>query len=161
MKSLIFLLLAALTPNAHALSIEDAAAAAKAAGFEDKTFPKTGDSYVTTKTKSKKNYSTFKTFPKSKTDGAIAQISLSCNQCEAKKISEANSILCFEDVQAIALSLKLDLPGGVIKAFENVKSQQQSWDLNDKVGKSVRYTKTQVKCGKKTDEGIKFDFFFR
>lgn len=161
MKVVIFLFIAALVTQARALSIEDAAAAAKAAGFEDKTFPKAGDSYVTTKTKSKKNYSTFKTFTKSKTSSAIEQISLSCNQCEAKKISEANSILCFEDVQAIALSLKLDLPGGVIKSFEDVKSQQQSWDVQDKRAKSVRYTKTQVDCKGTKKEGIKFDFFFK
>jgi|GEM_PF-5872097 len=161
MKTIIFLLLASFSFNALALSIEDAAAAAKAAGFEDKTFPKAGESYVTTKTKSKKNYSTFKTYTKSKFSSAIEQISLTCNQCESKKISEANSILCYEDVQAIALALKIDLPGGVIKSFENVKSQQQSWDVNDKRAKSVRYTKTQVKCGSKTDEGIKFDIFFK
>lgn len=147
--------------SASALSLEDAAAAAKAADFEDKTFPKSGESYVTTKTLSKKKFSTFKTFPKSKSSSAIEQITLSCHQCESKKISEANSIACFQDVQAIALKLKIDLPGGVIKSFEDVKSQTQSWDLKDKVGKSLRYTKTQVKCPKVSSEGIKFDFFFR
>lgn len=162
MKLVIFVLAALVVSNAHALSIEDAAQAAKAAGFEDKTFPKAGESYVTTKTKSKKNFNTFKTFTKSKTSSAIEQISLSCNQCEAKKISEANSILCYEDVAAIASSLKLDLPGGVIKSFEDTKSQQQSWEIaKDKRVKSLRFTKTQVACGKAKNEGIKFDIFFK
>jgi hypothetical protein len=161
MKLVIFAALAILVSNAHALSIEDAASAAKAAGFEDKAFPKAGESYSTTKMKSKKNFNTFKTYTKSKTSSAIEQISLSCNQCEAKKISEANSILCYQDVQAIATSLKIDLPGGVIKSFEDVKSQQQSWDIKDKRTKSLRFTKTQVACEKSKDEGIRFDFFFR
>jgi hypothetical protein len=165
MNTLIYLILLPLALSApvpaFALSLEDAAGAAKAANFEDKTFPKTGESYLTSKTLSKKKYSTFKTFPKSKTSSLVEQITLACNQCESKKISEANSIACFEDVQAIALKLKIDLPGGVIRSFEDVKSQQQSWDLKDKVGKSLRYTKTQVKCPKVSSEGIKFDFFFK
>ena len=146
--------------NAYALTLEDAALAAKAAGFDDETFPKTGEPYVAKKTISKKKSVTFKTFPKSKTNAALVQITLNCDQCESKKISEADSIACYQDVQTIARELKLDLPGGVIKAFENVKSQEQSWDVHDKIGKSIRYTKTQVKCPKVSSEGIKFDFFF-
>ena len=161
MKLVIFLLSALIVAQGHALSIDDATQAAKVAGFEDKPFPKSGESYVTTKTKSPKNYSTFKTYPKNKKSAVIEQISLTCNQCEAKKISEANSILCYEDVQAIAKSLKIDFPGGVIKAFENTKSQQQAWDLVDKRVKNVRFTKTQVECKGKKDEGIRFDFFFK
>jgi hypothetical protein len=161
MKTLISAILLLVSLGAHALTLEDAAAAAKAAGFEDKIFPKTGESYVTNKTLSKKKFSTFKTFPKSKTNAAIEQITLSCNQCESKKISEANSIACYEDVQAIARSLKIDLPGGVIKAFEDPKSQQQSWDLKDKLGKSLRFTRTQVKCPKVSSEGMKVDFFLK
>lgn len=159
MRLIIFMFSMVLSLGARALTVEESANAAQAAGFELKALPKPGESYVTTKTKSKKNFTTFKTFAHAKTSN-VDQISVMCNQCESKKISEATSILCYEDVQAVALKLKLDLPGGVIRAFENVKSQQQVWESTDKKAKRFRYTKTQVACGSSKDEGLKFDLFF-
>lgn len=145
---------------ASALSVEDAAAAAKAAGFPDKTFPKTGESYVTSKDALGKRTFTFKTFSKGKS-ARVDQISLSCNQCEQKKLDQKTSILCYEDIQTIAKQTHVDLPLKVIEYFEEFKTQQQSWDLEGHVGKSLRYIKTLAKCGKGQDESIRFDFFYK
>ncbi len=141
--------------------------AAGAAGFDESKMIEAKAPFSVRKTGKDKTFSILSAYPsdakvsKGEATTPIAQLTLNCNQCARKKLGEAFAFACYEDVQAIARDLKIDLPGGIVRQFETFKTPQENWPSTDKKAKGFRFSKTIFKCDRHLSaESIRFDFFF-
>jgi hypothetical protein len=157
------LLLTIAAPQAFSASIEktptmDKVAEATAAqGFSEVSARKPKDPFYSSKRADAKTWMSIDAYPQGK---LAKQVAVSCNQCRSRKMSEELSLECFSEVQKLASSLAVNLPGGVIKAFEG-KEPEETWELKDQAAKKVRFQRTALKCDMGPGgSGIRFDIFY-
>lgn len=141
----------------RALTMSAAEDAAKTTGFDEVSKRKPKDPFYGSKRKDAKEWTTFEAYPK----GAEAsQIAITCNQCKDRKMTEAFQVTCYDQVSKVAAALGVDLPGGVVRAFEKGVADK-TWELKVNKAASVRLKKTGLKCDMGPGgSGYRFDFFF-
>lgn len=138
-------------------SMEKAEEIATANGFSTVSQRRPKDPFYSSKRTNAKTWKTLEVHPRG---NQAKQITITCNQCGVRKFPEALSVSCFEEAQKVATALQVDLPGGVIKAFEAGENPEETWDLKEGAAKSVRLQRTTLKCDPGNGKGLRFDLFY-